>query len=115
MNDAILASVKETLGLMEPWTQYDDGIMDRINTAITNLHYVAGFPQAAPLFRVTIGDETWTEYLGANPLGDVARSYIFTYVGLNFDLPHVSSFVRTRVENLMLQDLIQLDGNNPQV
>lgn len=107
MDDVILSTVKKMLGLQSDYTPFDLEIQIFINAAIQTLYY-AGFPGTGPMFQLSTGEETWTEYLGADRLMGTAKSYIYMSVRMKFD-PPTTSFAIGAIQDQMQEDLWRLN------
>lgn len=88
--DSILDSVKKKLGLdPDVVTEFDPDIIDAINASLNTLTQIGVGPALG--FIIHDKSETWTDFLGSNPLLNTARSYVFIRARLLFDPPQSSS------------------------
>lgn len=94
MNESILTSVKEYLGITEDYKHFDRQIASDINTCFSILEQVGAGPSGG--FSITIvegtSSETWNDYSGDENLVGFVREYIEKMVRIMFDPPS-SSFV----------------------
>jgi len=94
MDEEILTSVKEYLGITSDYTHFDKQIASDINTCFSILTQVGAGPATG--FAITISDgtssETWRDYSNDETLVGFAREYIEKMVRIMFDPPG-SSFV----------------------
>lgn len=95
MNEIILESVKEDLGIPLSVDAFDNSLIRAINSAIMVL---TEFGIGERGFSLTTGDEEWTDYLKDIEQLETVRTYIYLRVRLLFD-PPTSSFVLQAVKD----------------
>lgn len=94
MENSILTSVKEVLGIAADYTAFDEDILMHINSTFSDLTSLGIGPVAG--FTISDADELWSDYVTAgvpaNELNSV-RSYVFLKVRLLFDPPGTSYLI----------------------
>ena len=97
MNESILISIKELLGISTEEDFFDPQIIMHINTYIAVLAHIG--LTTSKLFEVSSTSQTWDQLLGTriNNL-NMVKSYVFIKVKLIFD-PPPSSFVLEAYKN----------------
>ena len=94
MNDSILVTIKQMLGLTEDYDAFDTDILVDINSVMLTLHQLGIGPEAG--FTVTSTEEKWGDLLGTDDvLLKAAQQYIFLKVRLIFDPPSASAHIDT--------------------
>lgn len=110
MNDSILLSVKDYLGVNEDTTAFDNTLIMLINTAFVSLNDIGGGP-SDPIV-IEDASDTWDSIEGSGV--DQIKTYICMKTQLLFDPPQthvvmdalknavseVEWRIRTRVENM---------------
>lgn len=89
MNDSILRSVKEHLGLDPDDVDFDNEIIMDINSVFL-IFYQLGLGPKEP-FRITSKDETWNEFYGERKDMEAVKTDMFMRVKLMFDVNGMSS------------------------
>jgi hypothetical protein len=102
MNDSILTSIKQLLGIAEFNTDFDTDIIIHINSVLTIL-YQLGIGKNDS-FEITGSEETWGDYLSEETKNyNAVKSYIYLKVKQLFD-PSLSSAVK-EANNNMIKEL----------
>ena len=90
MEESILTSIKQQLGILESDTAFDAEIVSHINSAISDLTQIAVGPDEG--FMITGYNEVWSDFVDTVQMMSAAREYIFAKVRLIFD-PPTNSFI----------------------
>ena len=96
MDDSILNTIKQMLGLDSDYDAFDTDVIIHINSALSTLSQVGVGPSIG--FKITGPDEMWSEFIGygINDLESV-KTYVYCKVKMLFD-PPASSFVMKAME-----------------
>jgi hypothetical protein len=84
---SILTSTKKILGLPEQDTSFDIDIEMHINSVLAVLTQVGIGPDG---FAIDGPDATWDDFLGTDPVLNMAKTYVYLRVRLIFDTPTTS-------------------------
>lgn len=110
MDEIILSSVKEYLGITSDYTHFDKQIASDINTCFSILNQIGAGP--ANGFSISIVDgvssETWSDFSDDSVLIGFAREYIEKMVRIMFDPPS-SSFVLDSMKRIAEEVLWRLN------
>lgn len=87
--ESILNSIKEKLGMLDDYTQFDNEIIMDINSAFFILNNLGVGPDDP--FTISSADEVWTDFIGDGK-EELVKSYIALRVRLLFD-PPANSFL----------------------
>ena len=87
MNEVILESIKEDLGIPDSVTAFDNTLIRNINSVFMIL---TEFGVGERGFSLTSGDEEWTDYLKDIEQLETVRTYVYLRVRLVFDPPTTS-------------------------
>lgn len=90
MEDSILTTIKQMLGILMEDTAFDAELISHINSAISDLTHVA--VGADEGFAITGYNEVWTDLTDSVPMIGQAKKYIHATVRLLFD-PPTNSFL----------------------
>lgn len=90
MEESILTSIKNLLGILDEDTSFDLELISLINGAISDLTQIAVGPDAG--FMITGYTETWNDFVSNVAMMSSAKLYIFCKVRLLFDAP-TNSFI----------------------
>lgn len=92
MEDSILDSVKNSLGIQKGLTAFDQDIIMNINSVFSVLNQI-GVNSSTNSYRIEDNNTTWRELFGDNDvLVDMLKTYTYLKVRIIFD-PPTSSFV----------------------
>lgn len=92
MEDSILESIKNSLGINKEITVFDQDIVMHINSVFSTLNQL-GVESSVNTYRISGSDETWASYFGDDDvLVDMLKEYTYLKVRIVFD-PPTSSFV----------------------
>ena len=96
MQESILLTIKEMLGIPSEYSVFDSELMAYINSAITALRQIGAGPQNG----FSINDEyaTWSDYIDDMSMYENVKTYIYLKVRMMFDPPS-SSFVLESFKN----------------
>lgn len=85
MDESILTSVKQLLGLEEDYTHFDTDIIIHVNSALAILHQLGIGPETC----TQISDKTtkWSAVLGSFTNIDLAKTYVYIRTKQIFDPP----------------------------
>lgn len=101
MEDSILKSTKQLLGLADDYTAFDEDILIHINSVFSTLTQLGIGP--ANGFMITDATGLWSQYLTpgvpANELNSV-RQYVFLKVSLAFDPPQTSYLIAAKEKQI---------------
>ena len=95
MTDSILTSVKETLGLGDEQTSFDNELVLFINSVFATLNQLGVGP--AEGYTITGTTEVWDSFLGTDKKFEPAKLYTHLRVKLVFDPPEIG-FVLTAMK-----------------
>jgi len=98
MEQSILVSTKKILGLSEEYTAFDFDIIVLINSAFATLSQLGVGPENG--YSITDASDFWTDFLPNNNILNMAKTYIFLKVKLQFDPPSTSFVVSAMQEQL---------------
>lgn len=86
--DSILTSTKKILGIDADYTAFDVDIIMHINTVFSVLNQLGIGPENG--FVIEDATATWDTFLGADPLLNSVKTYVYLRVRLLFDPPTTS-------------------------
>ena len=110
MEDSILASVRNALGIEQDSTVFDNEIVPLINTYLMTLEQL-GVGQKA--FSVSDESATWSSFLSNKEQYEGAKTYVVTRVRLAFDPPtsaHVANALTDLYKELEWRLAVQKDA-----
>lgn len=112
MEDSILKSVKMKLNLDPEQTDFDEVVVDHINTAFMSLHQLGVGPASG--FAISDANNTWGEFLvGNDPRFSAVRTYVGHVVRLAFDPPD-NSYTLNALKDMIREHEWRLEVNaNP--
>ena len=92
MEESILRSVKQVLGLEVTDPAFDVDIVMHINSVFSVLHQLG----IGPVDGMFIGDATptWADFLGDDPLLNAVKTYVCLRVRMLFDPPTTSFHIQ---------------------
>ena len=109
--DSILYSVRKKLPGISECEEFDDEIIDDINTSLRRLNEL-GIGKTG--FNITGPDETWSDFCGeyVNNLSQI-KTYVHMKVRLMFDPPS-TSYLLTHMKNELneMEWLLESDANS---
>lgn len=88
MLNSILQSTKQVIGIAQSYTVFDENLIMAINTHLAQLTQLGLGPDEG--MQVTDETNLWSEFFGNDKVLNMARSYIFLNVKLEFDPPATS-------------------------
>lgn len=106
MNDSILTTIKEMLGIAEEYAHFDSVIIRHINSAFMTLHQLGVGPKG---FRILSDEQTWYDFLGESDDLETVITYVYEKVKMNFD-PPTSSFVMDAIKEQSKEDEWRLNA-----
>lgn len=94
MNESILVSVRQAIGLGEEHTFFDPTLIMHINSTFDVLHQLGAGPLAG--YSIEGDQETWNDYFENEPKNVIQfiKSYMYVAVKLLFDPPQNSFLVK---------------------
>lgn len=100
ISDSILNSTKKALQLDPDYDVFDFDVMMHINSVFSTLAQLGVGP--AEGFQITGDSDVWDTFLGANPLLNQVKTYVFLRVRMLFDPPQ-TGFLMTSYEKQIEQ------------
>lgn len=100
MDDSILNSIKELLGIKDDYKVFDKQIIIHINTVLRILNQLG---VGSSTFRVTNKSDIWSDFLLEQDNLDDVKDYVYLRVRILFDPPTVSSVLEAYKE--MIREL----------
>lgn len=97
MEDSILNSIKELLGMTEEYKVFDRQIIIHINTVLRILNQLG---VGSNTFRVVDESNVWSDFLLEQDNLDDVKDYVFLRVKILFDPPSVSSVLEAYKETI---------------
>lgn len=96
--ESILDSTKKSLGINPDYTEFDDELIDYINTAFSMLRQLGVGPESG--FIIIDKETKWEDILGTDIRMELVKSYVHKKVRLMFD-PPASSIVLECTEKIL--------------
>lgn len=93
MDESILDTIKEMLGVEPSYSAFDTEIIADINTIFMFLNQIGIGPEST--FRITGDDEEWSDFLGENANLEPVKTYIYLRVKTMFDPPASSTVLES--------------------
>lgn len=90
MDESILESVKNSLGITSEYRYFDSQIIMHINSVFTILHQLGVGPD--PEFSINDESATWSDFFGDAESHNLIQSYMYLRVRMLFD-PPMNSFL----------------------
>ena len=106
MDDSILNSVKKKVNLEVSSTEFDDEIIDYINSAFATLHQLGIGPIQG--FRITNASTTWESFLQGDYRFNSVKELVAKKVRLAFDPPSTSFHIKA-MQDVILELEIRLN------
>lgn len=114
VQDSILNSVKNSLGYLPEYTDFDNDILMQINAAIFTLRQLGVGPSEG--FTVTSAEQTYEEFLGEdNKEIPEVRLYLSMKARLGFDPPassYVADILKKQIEEAEWRLNVQVDPSD---
>jgi hypothetical protein len=85
VNDSILTSTKQALGLAEDYTAFDPDIIMHINSVFSTLNQLGIGPDLG--FMIEDKEAFWATFLGSDPRLNNVKTYVYLRVRMLFDPP----------------------------
>jgi hypothetical protein len=86
MENSILTSTKQMLGLPEDHTDFDLDIIMHINSVLSTLNQLGVGPEVG--FMIEDKTATWGTFLGSDPRLNNVKTYVYLRVRMIFDPPN---------------------------
>lgn len=96
MQNSILLTIKQMLGIPSEYSVFDEELVVYINTVIAALRQLGVGPENG--FAITGENDSWGDYIGDTLMYENVKSYIYLKVRMMFDPPS-SSFVLEAFKN----------------
>ncbi len=103
MNESILTSVKDALGVPEDVTAFDSQLIMFINTVFMNLYQIGIGPSTC--YHISNSDNLWSEFIGDSVKMEAVKTYVTLKVHLLFD----NTTLPSGVIQLMNDELKELE------
>lgn len=88
--ESILNSVKESIGIVEDYTVFDNTLIMHINSVFMILYQMGVGPKTP--YRIEDSLDSWTDFIPSdNPNYESVKSYVCAKVRLMFDPPNGSA------------------------
>lgn len=84
-NDSILSTVKNSIGITDDYTHFDNDIIMHINTVLSTLYQLGIGPIGG--YQINDGNDTWDDFLSGDPRINFVKTYICLRVRMLFDPP----------------------------
>jgi hypothetical protein len=101
VEQSILKSTKNILGLPDDYTVFDLQVLTHINTAFSTLTQLGVGPPEG--FTIEDEDPEWTDFIGTDNQYHAVKSYVYLKVRSLFDPPQTSYLVDAM--NAQMQEL----------
>lgn len=98
MNDSILDTIKQLLGIQSDYTAFDTDIIVHINSVFMTLNQLGVGP--ANCFSISGEGDKWSEFVGDSIDLDAAKTYIYLKVRTIFDPPSSSVVMEAMNRNI---------------
>lgn len=98
VEESILLSIKQLLGILESETHFDTDIIIHINTALTTLKQLGVGPEDG--YKVIDANNKWSEFIQDKDRLDSVKTYIYLKVKLVFDPPLNASLMDSFKETI---------------
>jgi hypothetical protein len=85
VNDSILTSTKQALGLAEDYTAFDPDVIMHINSVFSTLNQLGIGPDLG--FMIEDKEALWATFLGSDPRLNNVKTYVYLRVRMLFDPP----------------------------
>jgi hypothetical protein len=109
--NSILETTKKALGIAPDYDVFDSDIIMHINSVFFTLHQLGYGPDAG--FQIEDEYATWDTFLGADPLLNSIKSYMYLRVRILFDPPATSyhiSAMKEQIQELEWRLSVHHDG-----
>ncbi len=111
MSESILTTVKQTLGSVSSYDEYDPDIITHINSVFSTLWQIGVGPDNG--FAITGYEETWDDFMTGDPRLSLVKSFVGLKVRKMFDPPQSSSIKGALDETLAELEWRILVASNP--
>ena len=85
MEESILITIKEKLGLGRDYTAFDTDVISNINTSLMILRQIGVGPSTG--YRITGTTETWSDFIGDRIDLEGVKDFIYDRARIVFDPP----------------------------
>lgn len=115
INDSILDSVKNSLGIQKDLTAFDQDVIMNINSVFSVLNQI-GVQSSTNSYRIEDNQTTWTDLFGDDDvLVDMIKTYTYLKVRIIFDPPtssYVLDSIKAQAQELEWRINIQAEGGS---
>lgn len=115
INDSILDSVKNSLGIQKDLTAFDQDVLMNINSVFSVLNQI-GVQSSTNSYRIEDNQTTWTDLFGDDDvLVDMIKTYTYLKVRIIFDPPtssYVLDSIKAQAQELEWRINIQAEGGS---
>lgn len=112
MNDSILNTMKQMLGITEEQTDFDTDIIIHINSVINTLHQLGIFNSETEGYFIQGPAEKWSDYLPDISKLQMVKSYMFLKVRLLFDPPLNATVISSMEKQIAEFEFRLLENHN---
>lgn len=98
MNDSILDTIKQLLGIQSDYTAFDTDIIVHINSAFMALNQLGVGPTKC--FSIDGSEENWAEFVDKSIDLEAVKTYIYLKVRTIFDPPSSSVVMEAMNKNI---------------
>jgi len=112
MNDSILNTIKQMLGITTTQTEFDTDIIIHINTVINILHQLGIFHSENDGYSITGTSEKWSDYLTDINKLQMVKTYVYLKVKLIFDPPLNATVISSMKEQIAELEFRLLENHN---
>ena len=98
MDESILDSVKNSLGITSEYRYFDSQIIMHINSVFTILHQLGVGPN--PEFSINDESATWSDFFGDTESHNLIQSYMYLRVRMLFDPPTNSFLIESMKQQI---------------
>lgn len=112
--ESILDSIKEQLGIGKGYTQFDNQIIQHINSVFFDLNQLGVGPETG--FAIEDNLTTWEEFLDGRTDLDAVQIYVYLNVKLLFDPPQTSFVLESyyrRIKEIEWRLNVQVESIKP--
>lgn len=98
MEQSILNTTKKILGIDKADTAFDTDVIIHINSALATLTQLGVGPSTG--FMIDDDVKLWADFMDNDPRLSPVKTYVYSYVKLQFDPPSTSYHLTARKEQL---------------
>ena len=98
MEDSILLTIKEMLGLSKTYPAFNTDVIRNVNGSLFTLMQLGVGPRTG--FRITGASETWHDFIGDRKDLDAVVNYVYIKARIVFDPPTSSAVLQALKEEM---------------